>query len=181
MTDLPPIVGLAGPKRAGKGTAARALTDAGYQLVSFARPLKDMLIAMGLTERDLDEGKELPHPLLGGLQPRWAMQSLGTEWMRKLVCQDGWVNIARHRIAQWRDKGQRVVVDDCRFDNEGVMLRGLGAPIIEITRPGYAYNPVHASEVGLSRHLIAASIANDRTPEQLRERLWEALRQPVAT
>lgn len=180
MTDTslyPQVVSFCGPRQAGKGTATSHLLAHGYVQISFARPLKDMLIAMGLTEEDVNDPvrKEQPHPLLGGHPVRWGMQSLGCQWMRELICQDGWVTIARHRIEQARAKGLRVCVDDNRFSNEGEMLQSIGAPIIEITRPGRDYSPEHASEAGLPRHLITATVANDGTPEQLHARLHELL------
>ncbi len=174
----PPVVAFAGPKRAGKGTATSYLLSLGYQQVSFAHPLKEMLLVLGLTEADLTNTtlKEAPHSLLGGQTPRWAMQSLGTEWGRQMIYDGIWVGVAEHRVRQWRDQGSGVVIDDCRFDNEAVFLRGIGAPIIEITRAGYAYSPGHKSEAGISRGFVTATIANDGTPEQLHARLDAVLR-----
>lgn len=181
MTDTspyPPCVSLCGPKFAGKGTATRLLVAAGYRQISFARPLKEMLLALGLTEEDMADPvrKEAPHPLLCGRSPRFGLQSLGTGWARETIHQDIWVAIARHRIQSARVQGVRVVSDDTRFPNEAEMMHALGAPVIEITRPGFAYSTEHASEAGLPRHLITATVANDGTPEQLHERLDALLR-----
>ncbi len=175
---FPRVVGLCGPKFSGKGTAARLLIAAGYIQVSFARPLKDMLVTMGLTEQDIGDParKETPHPLLGGKSPRWAMQSLGTEWGRRMIYDDIWVGIARHRIQMALTMAPGVVVDDCRFNNEAVMLWQLGAALVEITRPGLGYHAGHASEAGIGREFILATVVNDGLPEDLHQRLAAALR-----
>ncbi len=182
LMTYPPIVAFAAPLRAGKTTAARVLIDAGYRRISFARPIKDMLVTFGLTEDELNDSvlKETPHPLLGGQTPRWAMQSLGTEWGREMIWDDIWVNLTRLRVQKLVADGEGVVFDDCRFDNEAIALRAIGAVVVEVTRPGCAYNPAHKSEAGLSRHLIDLTVANDSTPTVLRVRLTEALETLVA-
>jgi hypothetical protein len=173
VVSLPPIVAFTGAKFSGKGTAARFLLSEGYQMVSFARPLKEMLIVMGLTEEDLTDPilKEQPHPLLGGKTPRWAMQSIGTEWGRELIYDGLWTGVGLHRIERLRAKGCGVVVDDCRFNNEAILLRDLGAPLIEVTRAGCSYNPAHKSEAGVDREHITASVENNGTPEELHARV----------
>jgi len=161
----PRIVSFCGAKFAGKGTSALLLVRSGYLPVSFARPLKDMLVAMGLSEADVSDPnfKEKPHPLLGGKTPRLAMQLIGTEWGRNMITDNIWVNVARKRILDGLETHRGVVVDDCRFANEAVMLRELGSKIIEITKPGCSYNKSHASEAGLPREMIDATISNDST------------------
>lgn len=172
-----PLIAFAGPKFAGKGTAAKLPLSAGYKIASFARPLKDMLVAMGLTEVDLTDPvlKETPHPLLGGQTPRYAMQTLGTQWGRETIWDDIWVNLMSVRLRTMLADGGRFVFDDCRFDNEAIALRQSGAVIIEITNPKCSYNPAIKSEAGLSRHLITATVANDSTIEDLHVRLSRAL------
>lgn len=176
-TVYPPVLSFAGPKFAGKGTASRLFLDLGYKRASFARPLKDMLVTFGLTEADISDPvlKETPHPLLNGHTPRFAMETLGTRWGRQIIWEDIWVNIGRIRVQQMVAAGERVVFDDVRFDNEAIQLGSINAPVVEITRPGCAYNPAIPSEAGLSRHLITATVANDGTPEQLHQRLHEVL------
>jgi hypothetical protein len=61
----------------------------GFARVRFAGPLKAMMAALGCTNAEIDgDRKEVPCDLLGGKSPRWAMQTLGTEWGRKLIGDD---------------------------------------------------------------------------------------------
>ncbi len=173
MSHYPPIVAFAAPAHAGKSTSSHLLLDAGYQRVSFARSLKDMLLAIGLTEQDLNDPvlKEAPHPLLGGRTPRFAMQTLGTEWGRETIWDDIWVNLTRIRVEKLVAEGHGVVFDDARFDNEALPIRQWGGVIVEVTRKGCSYNPAIKSEAGLSRHLIDVTVPNDGTVDELHVRL----------
>ena len=96
MKNLIALTGLAG---SGKTTAADYLVKAhGFACISFAGPIKSMLRTLGLTAlEDIEEvfegeGKEKPNRLLCGKSPRFAMQTLGTEWGRDLIGPDLWVN-----------------------------------------------------------------------------------------
>jgi len=147
LATYPVIVALTGPAGAGKSTAARYLIERhGYVLVKFAGPLKAMLRALGLTDEHIEGSlKEAPCPLLGGKTPRYAMQTLGTEWGRDLISSDLWVNAWRDFATSVLDQGGRVVVDDCRFPNEAQRAREMGGKIFEVCgRGGLA--TTHASE-----------------------------------
>jgi len=120
-----------------------------------ADPLRDMLRAGGLTTDDLSSGKDIPHLLLGGKTPRFALQTLGTEWGRKTISEELWLGLARHRLKQALAAGERVVFDDVRFANEAQMIRALGGIIIHLDQPGLP--PVamaHSSEAGIPADLI---------------------------
>ena len=128
-----------------------------------------MLMSIGVTREELSDRvlKEQPCATLMGKSPREVMQKLGTEFGREMVHSDLWVTIARRRLDKAREAGASVVLDDCRFDNEAETWRQVGGTVIEITRPGQAYSDSHASEAGLSRHLINISITNDHTTDKL--------------
>lgn len=133
------IVGLMGYERAGKSTAAKFLCEHGFETASFASVLKRMLEAgFGLGREALHGSeKETPHPALNGATPRHAMQSLGTEWGRKLIHDDLWVE-AFKRDLQAREAaapGGRYLVEDVRYDNEVRVIRELGGEIWVIRRP----------------------------------------------
>jgi hypothetical protein len=152
----PRIVGFSGKAGAGKTSAALILVAmAGYARLSFAAPLRDMLLAIGLTAEDLSEGKAIPHLLLGGKTPRFALQTLGTDWGRRTICNDIWLGIARHRMQQALSTGESVCFDDVRFANEAAMIRSLGGLVVNVERPGSPdIAPDHASEVGLPSDMI---------------------------
>ena len=86
------LIAFCGYMGSGKSFAADYLIEKyGYTRVKFAGPLKDMLHTMGLTEEEIEGGdKDKPSDLLCGRTPRWAMQSLGTEWGRECIGENLW-------------------------------------------------------------------------------------------
>jgi len=185
MTDrpasVPRIIALSGAVGAGKSTAAAHLAERhGFARIRFAGPLKAMVrafLASAGTPPDaierLIEGdlKEAPCAVLAGNSPRYAMQSLGTEWGRHLLHPDLWVSAWSAGAAAALAAGAPgVVVEDCRFPNEAEAVRALGGRIVRIVRPGLVI-PLsgHASE---GQHLPCdATVLNDGAPEILHGRL----------
>lgn len=139
------FTGLAG---SGKSTAAKHLVDTlGFQRIRFAGPLKDMMRALGLTEAGIEgDCKEVPCELLGGKTPRHAMQTLGTEWGRDLICQDLWIRAFNAALTKVPE-GVPVVVDDCRFPNEADAIVAAGGVLVRVVRPGAGAGAAgHSSE-----------------------------------
>lgn len=164
MKTLPELVAFSGLAGCGKTTAAAHLRwRFGYDPYSFADPLREMLGALGVSEQQTREEKNLPVPHLGGKTPRELLQSLGTEWGRDLVATNIWLNVAEHRVNELYRLGARyVVIDDCRFENEAQWVRDQGGLVVHITRP--ALSPMgHRSEVGIQTHATDLTIANDTT------------------
>lgn len=152
------IIGFAGPKRAGKDTAGQVLVNAGYTKVAFADPIKSMITSLltvqGATHTDIArmmEGdlKEVPTDYLSGQSPRYAMQTLGTEWGREVMAPDFWIDAFNNRVASLKDAP--VVITDVRFNNESVAIRRLGGLIVHIERDVAARADPHKSEAGISR------------------------------
>ena len=109
---------LIGPAGAGKSSIAAVLeAKNGFKPIKFAYRLKKMLLAMGLTQEDLEDPdlKNTPHPLLRGKTPRHAMQTLGTDWGRDLIHHDLW---AENTLDYVYKLARPVVADDVRFENE---------------------------------------------------------------
>ena len=173
----PKIIGLVGPTLSGKSSAAKVLTYThGYRLAPMAQPLKNMLIAGGLTHADVyGEHKECPSILLGGRTPRHAMQTLGTEWGRDLIHPDLWVNmwVARYETTASYANPQPVVADDVRFDNEAEAIRKLGGIIVEVCRPSAAYSSAHRSEKGIG--VIDCRIHNTGSIADLRDKIRDVV------
>lgn len=138
------IVAFYGYKGCGKSKAAKQFIDSfGFIRYSFAAPLKQMLLTLGLnTEQLWGDEKETPSDLLGGKTPRWAMQSLGSEWGRHCIDGNIWVRVWQKSLPLTK----AVVVDDLRFPNEAVAIKLAGGYIVKIERPGLAFDTSHESE-----------------------------------
>jgi hypothetical protein len=166
------IVAFCGPEGCGKSFAAEHLiANHGFVRFSFADPIREMLRIIGVTDKELSDRvlKESPCAALHGRTPRHAMKTLGTEWGRDMIDIKLWSDLALKRLLAASAAGLRVVLDDCRFDNEAETWIKSGGVILEIRREGCNYDPAHASSAGLSRQLIDAIIDNKGTPEFLLE------------
>lgn len=150
------IIAFCGAAGAGKSTAARALSPVRWEIAEaanalmskdvfvhlpFAGILKEMLACID-PDLLLPMNKEKPHDSLCGKSPRYAMQTLGTEWGRELIGEGLWVMAWLRRAEQCPN----VVVDDLRFPNEWRALDRLQATVIEVVRPGVERSGTHASE-----------------------------------
>lgn len=162
------LIAFTGAMGAGKSTAADAYPEAAR--VSFAEPIRRMLIALGVSEQNLRNPnlKNAELPQFGGLSARYLMQTLGTEWGRKLICDTIWIDAASRIIVE-RLKTADVVIDDCRFDNEADAVHALGGVVIDVMRPGCGASASHQSEYGVSIHKIDYCVLNQRTPQFLHE------------
>lgn len=165
------IIAITGPAGSGKSTAAQYLIERhGFTLVKFAGRLKSMMRALGLSDREIEgDLKEKPCLLLGGRTPRYAMQTLGTDWGRNLIHSNLWVNVAMAGVRAVLDKGGRVVIDDCRYENEADAVIRFGGVIAKIARPGVGPLNGHPSETTELAHNWL--IANDSAVKDLHAKL----------
>lgn len=156
------IVAFHGKLQSGKSTAAKYLVETlGWKRHFFAKTLKDMLKCLGLTEEHVNGSlKEVPTDLLLGKTPRYAMQTLGTEFGRELIHPDIWVNAWKNTMP----KDVNIVCDDLRFPNECEMVRSIGGVIVKIERPSLISTSTHASEIHELEY--DHSIVNDGTVEE---------------
>lgn len=171
------IVAFIGLRRSGKDTAAEALVAEGWKLVKFADALKGMLrcyldfvgIPPTISEKMIEgELKEVPSPALQGKSPRWAMQSLGTEWGRNLIGDNLWVDATVAKAKQYA----RTVISDCRFPNEAEAVRSQGGTIIRIIRDGLTVDS-HPSESLIEGLTADFTIVNDGTVDDLKTKVLD--------
>ena len=165
--NLPRVIALCGDAGSGKTTAADYLVEHyGYRRVKFADPLKNMLRAMGLTERQIEgDQKEIAQDALCGRSPRHLMQTLGTEWGRQLIGENLWINLWRERVNFLLSDGESVIVDDMRFINELDAATSVGAHVYRLRRPGQANKAGdHASEMGLAFAVLPVIINDGDLP-----------------
>jgi hypothetical protein len=162
VPDLPErhrqLIAFTGLAGSGKSTAAMHLVQIhGFTRTRFAGPLKAMMAALGLSQDEIEGHlKERPCALLGGRTPRYAMQTIGTEWGRDIIDRDLWINAWRASLPA----AGGVVVDDCRFANEAHAVKAAGGFIIRVVRPGAGAGAAgHSSEGQELPH--DAEISND--------------------
>ena len=190
------LIGLTGPAGCGKDSVAGILCrDHGFVRYAFAKPIKDMLKAIGV-DCDTREMKERADATIFGVSPRRMAQTLGTEWMRDTICQDGWLRLAAEhlsRVEQWRGQklGPRkddrdlppapegVVITDVRFENEAAWLAERDGVLWHIDRPGVCPVEAHVSEKGLGRYPGDLVIRNDGTLGQLAHTVLQAVIAPT--
>lgn len=69
------------------------------------------------------------------LTPRFALQTLGTEWGRTCF-QDTWATMAVRQATKALDQGAPfAVIPDCRFTNEARIVREAGGEVWHVSRP----------------------------------------------
>lgn len=148
MSDL--LIGLCGRKGSGKSYVAESMKlTRGAKIIRFADTLKDMMRVMGFTEDQINgDLKEVGCVLLNGKTPRYAMQTLGTEWGRDLLHENIWVNML---VAKANKESGIVVVDDVRFPNEIEAIHANGGVVAWVERASiYEGEDQHSSETSVS-------------------------------
>jgi len=161
------IIGICGYRHSGKSEIAKLLCERAFTRKPFAGPLKAMLAAVGLANEELNGSrKELPSLLLCGRTPRWAMQSIGTNWGRDLIHPDLWVTLWIASVTPML--GFPVVADDVRFPNEVAAIHELGGEVWRITRPG-CESDGHESEAHVNNLDVDTEIYNRDSLAELRK------------
>lgn len=140
------IIGICGFQGAGKDTMANILVkEYGYERISFAGILKDILSVLfdwdrkmleGLTpeSREWREKKDewWSNKLKKNITPRRMLQEIGTDIFRNHFHPEIWVQCVENRLRKVENKS--VVISDCRFKNEIEMIKKMGGYIIQINR-----------------------------------------------
>ncbi len=168
------LIGLTGYKQSGKSTVAALLVEHGWMELSFAEPLKQMLVALdplimiddcprrlssALEHWTLEEAK-LRYP-----EVRRLLQRLGTEAGRHVLGPDVWVNLAEAKLRKAREfewyRGcdkHSFVIPDVRFVNEAEMIHGRGGIVVRIVREGQVSEDSHVSEQPLPDGVVNLTI-----------------------
>lgn len=182
--NLPRVIGLYSPSpQHGKSTVAKYLKQVyGYQIISFATPIKRMttqfLHGMGYAPSEIDhfltDGKSARLPGIG-VDTRHILQTLGTEWGRSCIHPDVWVQMWEQQAKHVTAMGGRVVCDDVRFINEYRALRHAPENVFwRVTRAEIYDAPGHPSEgfaEDNSNVLIDGQLRNYGTEEELHENI----------
>jgi hypothetical protein len=140
------IIGLVGLAGSGKDTVGQYYVDKfGFKAEAFADPLKDCLSVMFGWDREMLSGRTpesrewreqvdpwwaerlgIPH-----FSPRFAMQNIGTDVVRKAFHDQLWlINMEKRLLTST----EPVVVTDGRFANEIRLIRRLGGRVYRVKR-----------------------------------------------
>lgn len=188
----PIVIGITGPKRAGKDTAARiirqCLAEYDQELyigqVYFADPMYDMLAAFvgrktveRLRHSDVKD-TEIIEPF--GCTLRHMAQTLGTEWGRNLIHNNAWVLSIHRKIeaaaAQELPEntdGVVVIIPDVRFPNEAEYVNNNGF-LLHISRPDVVKaGETHESENGVDTHENDCVIHNDSDYDTFEQKVYD--------
>lgn len=141
------IIGIAGYIGSGKDTIADYLVEKhGFERVSFASSLKDACANIFHWDREMLEGKTKEHremreqvdtwwsERLGipGFSPRFALQYIGTDVLRKHFDDSLWILSLERSILNNPDR--KVVISDLRFPNEFKMIKELNGVTVDVVR-----------------------------------------------
>jgi hypothetical protein len=139
------IIGICGLQNSGKDTLGNILVEKyGFKKLSFASILKDIVSILFGWSRDMIEGStkesrkwreqvdewwatklEIPN-----LTPRYILQYFGTDLFRNHFHSDIWVIAIERQLKLYPN----IVITDCRFPNEILMLKKYNAILIKIIR-----------------------------------------------
>ena len=165
------LIALTGLPRCGKDTvAAWLIAHHSWTKLAFAGPLKAAAaILLNRTEDEcngvnFDREAVMPE---WGFSMRWFLQVFGTECLRNQVAQDFWIKRMYIELGSWTPMA-KIVITDCRFENEAALVRERGGHVIEIRRPGLVGSG-HISDAGVRLTEDDYVILNDGTVDDLYE------------
>ena len=153
------LIGICGFKSSGKDTVADYFVKhQGFKRLSFASAVKDVVSVIfnwprdkleGLTPEDREWREQIDNrwsQLLNmpQLTPRFAMQYFATDLFRNHFHPDIWLKIIENKL----DKNEKIVISDCRFQNEIDMIKKNNGIILEVHRnmPQWFYKDKHGEE-----------------------------------
>ena len=187
------LIGLAGRKESGKSELASICVKYGYEILSFATPLKTLIAnLLGITIKDVNKLKNVNNSYI--LQSmdliflsketnipldivkekcenktfkntRELMQFIGTDLIRE-YCSDWHINKVREIIETNNDKN--FVIDDVRFPNERDLIEQLGGTLWFVVRPKFDNVSNHISETALKWQEFSNIIVNNKSLEYLK-------------
>ena len=185
------IVGIMGPKRSGKDTAAKLLVRYHrFRTCSFASFLKEGCRSFFMLSHDqlYGEQKDVIDPRWN-TTPRRIYQVVGTDMLRKQlkkfipeINMGSDTTIWCRDFRFWLDNfktPQRIVVPDVRFKDEANLIRDLGGIIIQIDRPSVENNDSHESEQEYKSIQADVTITNDGTISSLEEKVTEFIKRKL--
>lgn len=151
----------AGKMRAGKDTAANYLiTKYGGGTFKFADPLYEM-------QQVIYKIAKLPYNT--DTKDRTLLQFLGTDWGRKTIDPNIWINVMDLRLASLKFSKENIFITDARFPNEIELLEKYNFKIVQIQCDEHiriqrgATNLTHESETALDNKEYKFVIENNNS------------------
>jgi hypothetical protein len=168
------IIGLSGYAQSGKDSTAELLClKYGYKRLAFADPMRQALMVINprldsitrvsdlVEDYGWDVAKKNP-------EVRRLLQVLGTDFGRKMLGDDVWINIALSGIKS-EDK---IVVSDVRFPNEAEAIKKLSGTVWRINRHNHSAVNSHTSERAMDNYMFNFVIYNDGTLTELSDEVF---------
>jgi hypothetical protein len=139
------IIGIAGFISSGKDTIANHLTTTHqFKKLSFASSLKDAVSTIFGWDREMLEGATKysrewreqrdewwSNRLKMDITPRWVLQYIGTDVLRKNFNDDIWIASLEYKLSRTTDD---IVISDVRFKNEVEAIKRAGGTVIRVVR-----------------------------------------------
>lgn len=181
------IIGIAGKAHSGKTTIAnRLLRHSGKtsRIINFADPMKAFCLEVFDFNNEQLSGslKEVGDPRYKRpngelLTPRYALQTLGTEWGRNCFT-DVWAELGVRRAKTDERAGFLAIIGDVRYLNEAAAIRREGGVIWRVTRPygGLEAGADHPSEIESDGIQADRVFFNDGTLDDLFRDVDEEIR-----
>lgn len=174
------IVGLTGYARSGKDTIADFLVkEHGFKKIAFADPLREGLLAInplvGDGVRLVDVINE--HGWNGYKKSEYSdeirglMQRTGTEFVRDIIGDNTWIDIAVDRAR----KATKVIITDVRFENEFNSVKRLNGVVFRVNR-SVVTAMGHSSETGIDKLPVDGVIHNNGSIQALRTETIKKMR-----
>ena len=174
------IIGLCGFIGSGKDTVAKILeVYHSFECMAYASPLKDIVSSVFGWNRKMLEGdtpesrlwREVPDEwwserLGQSITPRAMLQRVGTDMFRNVLSPAIWTTITERKLRN--SSSRRVVLTDCRFEEEVELVRKLGGVIVYVHRK----DPEWKEEWDLYHERLQSS-GNDQITQEIYKRLCE--------
>jgi adenylate kinase family enzyme len=142
------LYGIVGSAGSGKDTVANYLCEKyNYKKLSFAGPIKDVLSILFGWDRKLLEGDTVNSRIwreevdvwwakklnILNFTPRWAMQHIGTEVIRKYFNDEMWILIIESQMLTF-DVDDNIIISDCRHPKEFDLIFRYNGKLIKVVR-----------------------------------------------
>ena len=179
------LIGIIGPKGSGKSTLANIIQQKyNFELMSFASVVKDISSIIFGYDRELLEGetkesriwretidKDWSKLLNKDITPRITLQIIGTEFGRKILGQNIWIEVLKNKIS--KNKNKNIIISDIRYENEAQFIRDNKGILIRVSKSNLEFNlsETHSSEMELYNIKEDHSIENNGTIEQLEQQI----------